>query len=245
MSSQDGPDLGEKALSKAAEIGIASQLDAVENVDVDIRTDPLKLVQGKVDSVSVSGEGMVMKQDLRMEQFEVNADKVAIDPLSAATGKIKLTAPTNADARIVLTEDDINRALCSDYLRNKIKQTELDIEGKPVTVLIQHIEVHFPEADRLFLKLTMQHDSELRRLKAVAVPHASPNGKKILLELESAEGDGLSLEFMEGLLEKMMELLDLSNFELRGMTLQLQDLKIEPGQLILQSATQITEFPEA
>jgi hypothetical protein len=77
----NGPDLGEQALSKVAEAGIASQLDAVEDIDVDIRTNPGKLVQGKVDSVTISGKGLVMKQDLRMETLEVNIDKVEINPL--------------------------------------------------------------------------------------------------------------------------------------------------------------------
>lgn len=41
---QDNPDLGEQALSKVVEVGLASQLDPVDNLKVDIRTDPLKTV---------------------------------------------------------------------------------------------------------------------------------------------------------------------------------------------------------
>ena len=51
------PDLGEQALSKVAEVGISSQLDEVEDLDVDIRTNPLQLMQGKVESVKIAGEG--------------------------------------------------------------------------------------------------------------------------------------------------------------------------------------------
>lgn len=36
--------LGEQALNKAAEIGISSQLDEVENLDVNLKTDPLNLL---------------------------------------------------------------------------------------------------------------------------------------------------------------------------------------------------------
>ncbi|WP_404789742.1 DUF2993 domain-containing protein [Altericista sp. CCNU0014] len=66
------PDVGERALNKMAEVAISSQLDEVENIDIAISTDPVKLVQGKVDSVAISGQGLVMKQDLRMETLEVN-----------------------------------------------------------------------------------------------------------------------------------------------------------------------------
>ncbi len=65
MSEQAG--LGEQALNKAAEVGLSSQLDAVDNLDVDVKTDPLKLIQGQVDAVTISGEGMVMQKGNRSE----------------------------------------------------------------------------------------------------------------------------------------------------------------------------------
>src|SRR5512141_25193 len=109
------PDIGEQALDKVAEVAITSQLDEVEQVNIDIRTDPIKLVQGKVDSVAITGEGMVMKQDLRVDSVEVNTGAVAIDPLKAVMGQIELTQPANAKAQLTLTEQDINRALASGY----------------------------------------------------------------------------------------------------------------------------------
>jgi hypothetical protein len=38
------PGIGEKALNKAAGIGLYSQLDEVENLEVSIKTEPLKLI---------------------------------------------------------------------------------------------------------------------------------------------------------------------------------------------------------
>ncbi|MDV2990865.1 MAG: hypothetical protein N4J56_000519 [Chroococcidiopsis sp. SAG 2025] len=78
MSEQQG--LGEQALNKAAEIGLSSQLDEVEKLDVDIKTDPLKALQGQVDSVAIAGEGMVMQKDLRVEKMDMQVDSVAINP---------------------------------------------------------------------------------------------------------------------------------------------------------------------
>ncbi|MEQ8758048.1 MAG: LmeA family phospholipid-binding protein [Coleofasciculus sp. G1-WW12-02] len=52
MSKDKG--LSEQAFSQAAEAGFSSQLDEVEELDVDIQTNPLKAVQGKADSVSIS-----------------------------------------------------------------------------------------------------------------------------------------------------------------------------------------------
>jgi hypothetical protein len=117
--------LGEQALNKAAEIGLANQLDEVENLDVNIKTDPLKLVQGKVDSVTIEGDGMVMQEDLRVEELDMKINNVAINPLSAAFGKIELTEPTQGSARVVLTEADINRAFNSNYIRDRLQNAQM------------------------------------------------------------------------------------------------------------------------
>ena len=86
-------DLGEQAISKIAEVGLASQLDEVENLDVTVKTDPGKILSGSVDSVAVNGKGMVMQKDLRVEEMQLQTDRIAINPLSAAFGKIELTQP--------------------------------------------------------------------------------------------------------------------------------------------------------
>jgi len=76
---QENQGLGEQALNKVAEVGLASQ-DEVKNLDVDIQTDAFKLMQGQVDSVTIEGEGMVMQSDLRVEEMDMQLNSVAINP---------------------------------------------------------------------------------------------------------------------------------------------------------------------
>ncbi|MEO0377347.1 MAG: DUF2993 domain-containing protein, partial [Cyanobacteria bacterium P01_A01_bin.17] len=102
-----------QALSTAAEAGFESQLDAVENLDVDIEANAGDLVQGELESVTVEGEGLVMQEDLRAETLVVETDAIAINPLKAAFGDIELKQPTNATAEVTLTESDIERAFNS------------------------------------------------------------------------------------------------------------------------------------
>jgi len=136
----DSPGLGEQALNKAAEIGLSSQLDEVENLDVDIKTDPLKLVQGQVDEVTIEGKGLVMQKDLRMEELEMHMSSVAINPLSVAFGKIELTQPTQASTRVVLTEADINRAFNSEYVRSQLQSQKIHVNGQLMTFQPQHVD---------------------------------------------------------------------------------------------------------
>ena len=102
----DEPRLEEQALSEVAEKSISAQLDKVENLEVDVRTNLLKMVQGQADSVSIAGQGLVMQKDIRVDKLEVHTDKVAIDVLSAILGQIELNQPVDATARVVLTEQD-------------------------------------------------------------------------------------------------------------------------------------------
>lgn len=239
------PDLGEQALDKIAEAAITSQLDTVDEIKVDIRTDPMKLMQGKVDSVAITGEGMVMQQDLRVTSVEVNTTAVAIDPLKAIIGQIQLTEKTDALAEIVLSETDINRALRSDYLLRKMKNLVVEVQGAPVTIQIETVNLRLPGDGKIEMDVTirLQNPDEVKQFSAVGKPFLKENGYRIELEILSAEGKGLSLDFATALFERIIELLDLRNFDLAGMSLRLQDLSVQPGKLILKAVTSVEQLP--
>lgn len=242
---QGKPDLGEQAISKVAEMGIASQLDEVEELNVDIRTDPGKLVQGQVDSVVIEGKGMVMQQDLRVEAIEINTDKIGINPLSVVFGDIELTRPTEAETHVVLTQDDLNRALNSDYLRSKMQDLKITVEGKPVTIKPERITLTLPGDRKFVLDATMLvlQTGETKHIHATAIPHIKDRGERISLEILSAQGQGLDSELVTALLNELTELLDLRNFELQGMSLRLKDLDVQSERLVLEAETTISKFP--
>lgn len=75
--------LEEQALSKAVEIGLSTQLDSSEKLDVDVKTDLSKIVQGEVDEVVVTGQGLVMQKDIRVQEMELHTDTVDINPLNS------------------------------------------------------------------------------------------------------------------------------------------------------------------
>ena len=239
------PDLGEQALNKVAEMGISSQLDEVEKLDVEIETDPLKLVSGAVDSVSIKGEGMVMQQDLRIEEMQVNTGSVSINPLSAAFGKIELNHPTEAEAHVVLTEADINRAFQSDFIREKMQNLDVHVNGQIATVDTQKVEFGLPGEGKIALStdVILQDTQERKRVAFTAVPKVSLDGQQVLLEdLQYSEGQDLPPELTEALLQQAKSLLDLRNFELEGMSLKLKKLDAQHGKLTLESEAYVEQF---
>ena len=127
----DKPRLEEQALSEAAEMTIAAQLDEVENIDVAVRTNLLKIVQGQADSVSLTAQGMVVQKDIRVQEMELHVESIGVDILSAIFGQIELDKPLDAFARLVLTQQDINRALNGDFIRSKFQSLELNLGCVP------------------------------------------------------------------------------------------------------------------
>ena len=241
----NSPDLGEQALSKVAEVGIANQLDKVDKLNIDIRTNPGKLIQGEVDSVAISGRGMVMKQDLRIESIEVQTAKVSINPLSVIFGNIELDQPADANAQIVLTEDDLNRAIASDYLASKLQDLKLEIDEQLHTIKLQQADLQLLSAGTMSLNINflLQESNEAKTLSASIIPKSIEDGQRIDLEILSIEGQGLTPELGIAILNQIKTLLDLNNFDLPGMTLWLQKFDIQAGKMIIHAKTNIQQIP--
>lgn len=259
MSQQSN--LGEQAIDKAAELAINSQLEQTDQLDVAVKTDPVKLIQGKVDSVKVAAEGMVVKPDLRAAAVGIEADAVAVDPLKVMLGEIVLTETLNANAHVLLTEADLNQALASDFLRRKMQGLRLDVQGTPTRMQIEQIVLTLPDDQFLLLdavltligldqqNLDQQHPDQQtldqqtleqqKQFSAVVKPFLSQDGYCLNLELVSAEGQGLNLDFIRALLDQVAMLLDLRNFGLSNMTFRLKEIRLQPGQILLRGGTQI------
>jgi hypothetical protein len=238
------PDLGEQAISKIAEVGIASQLDEVENLEVNVQADPLKAISGAVDRVTIAGEGLVMKQDLRVEKMQLNTSSIAINPLSAALGKIEITQSTDADLQVILTEADLNRAFNSEFIREKMQDLTIDLEGQSQAVAPQSIELTLPGEGKLAIaaELRSLKSDEVQKIAFSSIPQLAAQGERIELQhIEDLEGN--SPEVSAALVQQAQELLDLRNFALDGMSLRLTALEVHPGRMKFRAAATIDQFP--
>jgi len=238
--------LGEQALNKAAEVGMASQLDEVEDLDVDIKTDPLKAVQGEVESVDIDGEGMVMNKDLRMEELDMHIENVAINPMKAAFGEIELTKPAKGSTRVVLLEEDINRAFYSEYVQQQLLQQKININGKTTSIIPRKVDFRLPGDGKVELDATiiLKETGETHKVAFSAVPKVSADGKTVTLEnVEYGDNQENSPELTQALIKQTSELLNLSNFDLDGMDLTVKRLDVEAGKLIMLAEAYVEKIP--
>ncbi|MBV8882905.1 MAG: DUF2993 domain-containing protein [Chroococcidiopsidaceae cyanobacterium CP_BM_RX_35] len=239
--------LEEQALSQAAEIGLSNKLDGVENIDVDVRTNLLKIVQGQADSVSLVGQGLVIQKDIRVQEIELQVDRVAIAPLSVLLGKIELNEPLDANARLLLTEEDINRALNSDYIHSKIKPLELEVEDQPpVSLEIQQMELLLTGEGKMVFngKMLMHQQNKSQQVSFTSAFRPRTLSQPAILEsFQCLEGGGISLEITLAMLTKINELVNLPYFDLETMILRIKDLEVHQGSLTIHAAARVRQLP--
>jgi hypothetical protein len=237
----DSPRLDEQAIAQAAQLGLSSQLDSAEKLDVDIRTDLIKVIQGQADSINITGQGLVLQEDIRVQEIELQLDKVAIDPLSALFGQIELTHPVNAIAKFVVTQEDLNRTLSSDYAKNQMPKLELDVDGQIVTLAM------LPSEGKIAVNgsalLTEMGKTRLLGFNAVIRPRTA--NMPILIEsFLCKDGQNISLELAVALLEQMKQLTQLPFIELEKMAIRVKELEVHPGRLTLYTEARVREIPQ-
>ena len=243
---QEKAGLGEQALNKIAEVALSTQLDEAERLEVQVKTDPGKLAQGELESLTISGDGLVMQEDMRMEQMEMHISSIAVNPWKALMGNIQLTQPAEGTARIVLTEDDINRAFNSETFRKQIHNLNVHIEGKSVTIDSQRVDCHLLADGKVSLdaRILLRQSGEIREVSFTTTPRVSAGGRGVSLEdIQYPQGKELSPELTRALMEKTSEILNLRNFEMEGISLRIYQLDVEAGQLTLQAEANVTQFP--
>lgn len=242
------PGLGEQVVSKAVEAGLKSQLDQVEKLDVSVDANPLEVIAGKVDSVSIEAEGMVMQKNLRVEALKMEVSSISIDPLRVAFGDVELEQPVEAATRVVLTEQDISRAFNSNFIHDKLRNLDVQVDEQRVTVDIQQVDFRIPSDGKIELntQVSLPGTGETQQVSFTAEPRMQEGGEQISLEnVQYTQGKELSPELTEALLNKASELLNLRDFELDGVSLRLKKLDLQQGRMTLQAEAHIEQIPSS
>ena len=245
---QEKSGLGEQALNKIAEVALSTQLEEAEGLNVQVKTDPAKLAQGELESITIHGDGLVMQENLRMEKMEIQIDSIAVNPWKALMGNIQLTQPAEGTARVVLSEVDINRAFNSEPVSEQMRNLNIHVEGKPVTIDTQRVDCHLQGDGKVALevKILLCQTGETRTVSFTMTPSVSRDGGGVYLEdIQYPEGKELSPELTNALMEKTSEILNLRNFEMEGIVLRIHQLEVEVGKLTLQAEASVTQFPSA
>ncbi len=249
-----GVDLAEQLLSTAASQSIRHLFTHSEAVDVQIRCQPShKLLHGEIDSFKMSGRNLLIRKDFWVDEMSFETDAVSIDFGSALTGKLRLKQPTNAIARVVLSQDGINRAFTADLVRrhlqnlNAVELTNLS-GGEPVSFSDVSVRLLPDNRITLLAKVQLPNASvpirltatlEIDRRRRILFSH-----HQVEMEGIPEQQQGLSKVLANAFAEVLNNMVDLDRFDLDGVMMRINRLETKGEQLIFSGYAQIEHFPK-
>ena len=239
---------GEQAINNIAKAGIEATLDNAESLEVDLHSNPLDLMQGEIESVSVKGEGLVMKKELRADKLRIETNSISINSIQAAMGNIELNKPTDARMLVVLKEDDLQNAFNCEYVKDKLQNLKIDLEGKQVTAKVEQVNFLLPDIGKVKLEASVHivETNQNEKISLTAVPEINNEGNCINLKsVEYLQDTKYNTEVAEAVIGSAEEILDLRNFELDAMSLKVRKLDVNLGKLTIEADAEITNFPSA
>ncbi len=237
--------LEEQLISQEAERRVSDQLDEAEQIDIDVQTDLLQVLQGHSDGVSVAAKGLVLKENIRVQEIKLQTDSISINPLSAIFGQVELNEPVNAIARVVMTEADINCALNSEFARSLSQKFQLNVDGESISFELQDIQL-FLTGDRKIefqAKVLIKEGDNTQSLNAVGIIIPRTSTQPILVEsIKYNSESGISIDLIAAFLQKLKELAKLPSFTWEDITFRIKEMEVQQQSLTMILETNVQQL---
>jgi hypothetical protein len=255
LNNQQGTDWGEKILNNVASTTIRHLFTASESVEVEVRCFPSsKLLQGSIDSFKMSGKGLVIRRDFRVEQMSFETDAVAIDFGSVLKGQLRLKQSTQAIAQVVLTQADLNRSFEAELVKKRLENLSIPsldgiVEGESIS--FTQVKIQLLDNNRVRI------DSEVVTENGKTVPVsltskvAVERRRRILFTEQKFESESIpesvreiSQPLTEALGEILNNMVDLDKFNLDGVRMRINRLETQGETLVFSGYAQIEDIPQ-
>ncbi len=244
MSEPNPPE--ENIFSEFAKVVLGTQFDEFRKLAVSARTNFVKLVQGEVDDISFQGRNIV-KDDLQIQEVEIQTDQISVDPLSILLGKIQLNEPIDSHIRLVLSENNLNQNMNSDYVHGFLKPIDLNVEGE-----INSLELQPPFSIKLLdnnkIRFTgnakIQSAKDTQKLAFTSV--VSPKTETQPVRMETfccTPNNGQSIPFMIALLQWMNNIVSKPYLEIEGVAFQVKTFLIQNKELTTEIEIHAAQIP--
>lgn len=233
---------GDRVVSKAVTAAISALFKQTEKLEAIVKAEPVaKLFQGSVDGFDFLGQGLLMHSGMRVQSMEFYVQAVSIDFGAIFRGQVKLRQSTQANMRIVLSEDDINASFNTPFLVEKMQQFQF--QGESLRFEQTHFEITENSALKLRSQVKQGSDTEAKMVGFTGELKVEDRRKIQFVNVEY--GDDLDdLELSQALVNHLNELLDLDQFALDGMQLRVDQLRVRNNQLTMYGVAKITNFPK-
>lgn len=238
-------------LEKVAEDNLRRQVKEVEQLSVRIDNVPsYQVAKGKVDRIRLASRGVYPITDLRIDTLELESDRLNVD-LAKLQGKDNtqilrsLREPAQTAIRIVIKEEDLNKALQSPQIKAQLQQllkqllpNRSDFSFPSLEILNANFDIQ--ENNRYRFQAQLQQSSTadepaqtLELILEVSVNVIRGRQIQLIQPAGSLNGRKLSTRLLNGFAERLSEQLDLQSLERNGITARVLQLRGENNQLDL------------
>ncbi|MCU0551153.1 MAG: DUF2993 domain-containing protein [Leptolyngbya sp. Prado105] len=230
-------------VDRVAESQIRKQLVSAEHLQVRVDNAPsYQIVQGKVDRILIAGRGIIPVKGVRLERFELETDAIAVGLKNR-----KLTQPFQAGIRIVLAQEDINRALKSPLVTARLKNLSLQLLTRSQARQAERYDFLNPQftllsQNRAKFQIELQEQGDPAKLTIIA--EAQPqiiagrslqlNGLRIW-----ANGQESPKQITQAIENLIRDRLDLRRLEASNTTARILNLTLNSSYLDVASFVQI------
>lgn len=231
---------------------IRSQLHRAEQLQVRVDNVPsYQLIQGKVERVRIAGRGLWLTPETRIAALELETDPLNVDIQRLRQRNQRslteaLRQPLQTGVRLVLTEDDLNKALQSPqviaqlekmiipYLRSFMGESSQGYK-------IVNPRIDFLENNRLRLQVQLQQkggtatdqsdSNQLAITVESGVGLASARQLQLISPSVTINDNTIPSFLLDPLAQNLSKQFDLAQLEQSGIIARLLQLKINPEQM--------------
>ncbi|WP_287129832.1 DUF2993 domain-containing protein [Candidatus Cyanaurora vandensis] len=231
---------GDQLVGAVATTAIRAMFQQTDTLTAQVRAFPVaKILMGSLDGFDLKGQGLLMRNGLRIQQMELKVQAISLDIGAVFGGAIKLRQPTSSTIQVVLTEQDLSRAFNTPFIREKLHVLTLD--DQPLT--FQDTKVQLLDGGLLRLQSLIAVGKTVPQPVSLQARIHLEGGRRILFSEPEYEGDPESQRIAEAVIAHINLLLDLDKFKLDGVTLRIFRCDIRRGQLVFHGSAQIRQFP--
>jgi hypothetical protein len=236
-------------IDSVVENNLRDRVEDVEQLDVRVDNAPsYQLLQGKIDRLRIASRGVRPIHDLRIAVAELETDPIDVDLQRLQSEGAKalpqaLRQPFRGAFRVVVTEDDLDRALQSPRIKSQLEElisrfVARSGEGTPQPFKILNADLDFLDDNRFDLSVQLQraerqnNNSEPVEIKLeVGLNLIEGRSLQLIAPQGTVNGRKLSTRLLRGFAQGLNEQLDLRRFEKRGITARLLQFNLTQEEL--------------
>lgn len=235
---------------RVVEGAIRQQIPKIEQLAVRVDNSPnYQLVQGRIDRVRIASRGVYFVPFLRIDTLELETDRIGI---KTTNNKTELLEPLQAAVRVVLKEEDINRALDSPVIRPLFQGIKVDFSSFNPSLSVEEIDIvdpkiYFLTDNKARVTATLVNrkiDVNPLEISAEISIEVLPNGNVKLNQVElNVAGIRIPDILIGNVIRGINRVLDLKQLEAQGIKSRVLKFEFMGGKMQLIGFAQLDRLP--